>query len=188
MWRPRRGLPSRAPWTSLGWPGCRPRWSPGSCAHRAAKADRWPELRVAAVEDILRLSRGVVDHVVVDAGFAVEDDEELSYDTAAPRRNASTLTALESADHLVVVGAADPVGLQRLVRAVQDVAALLLGPVVVQGCDRPWLGRVRSVRSGMCSVASPGWTTSVSCPGPRTTATRPSSPGDPSSRSLPSHH
>ncbi len=88
------------------------------------KADRWPELRVAAIEDILRLSRGVVDHVVVDAGFAVEDDEELSYDTAAPRRNASTLTALEAADHLVVVGAADPVGLQRLVRAVQDVAVL----------------------------------------------------------------
>ena len=88
------------------------------------KADRWPELRVAAIEDVLRLSRGVVDHVVVDAGFAVEDDEDLSYDTAAPRRNASTLTALESADHLVVVGAADPVGLQRLVRAVQDVAVL----------------------------------------------------------------
>ena len=66
----------------------------------------------------------MADHVVVDTGFAVEDDEELSYDTAAPRRNAATLTALEAADHLVVVGAADPVGLQRLVRAVQDVAVL----------------------------------------------------------------
>ena len=88
------------------------------------RADRWPELRSAAVEDVLRLARGVVEHVVVDVGFAVEDDEELSYDTAAPRRNAATLTALEAADHLVVVGAADPVGLQRLVRAVQDVAVL----------------------------------------------------------------
>ncbi len=74
------------------------------------RADRWPELRSAAVEDVLRLARGVADHVVVDVGFAVEDDEELSYDTAAPRRNAATLTALEAADHLVVVGAADPVG------------------------------------------------------------------------------
>ena len=88
------------------------------------RADRWPELRTAAVEDVLRLARGVADHVVVDTGFAVEDDEELSYDTAAPRRNAATLTALEASDHLVVVGAADPVGLQRLVRAVQDVAVL----------------------------------------------------------------
>ena len=87
-------------------------------------ADRWPELRAAAVEDVLRLARGVVDHVVVDVGFALEDDEELSYDTAAPRRNATTLTALEAADHLVVVGAADPVGLQRLVRGVQDLAVV----------------------------------------------------------------
>jgi MinD-like ATPase involved in chromosome partitioning or flagellar assembly len=88
------------------------------------RADRWPELRPAAVEDVLRLARAVAEHVVVDTGFAVEDDEELSYDTAAPRRNAATLTALEAADHLVVVGSADPVGLQRLVRAVQDVAVL----------------------------------------------------------------
>ena len=88
------------------------------------RADRWPELRAGAVEDVLRLSRGVVDHVVVDVGFSVEDDEELSYDTAAPRRNAATLTALEAADNLLVVGAADPVGLQRLVRAVQDLAAV----------------------------------------------------------------
>jgi MinD-like ATPase involved in chromosome partitioning or flagellar assembly len=88
------------------------------------RADRWPELRAAAVDDVLRLARGVAEHVVVDVGFAVEDDEELSYDTAAPRRNAATLTAIEAADHLVAVGAADPVGLQRLVRAVQDVAVL----------------------------------------------------------------
>ena len=85
---------------------------------------RWPELRAAAVEDVLDKARGLVDHVVVDCGFALEDDEELSYDTAAPRRNASTLTALEHSDTLVAVGAADPIGLQRLVRAVQDVAVL----------------------------------------------------------------
>ena len=95
------------------------------------KADRWPELRVAAVEDVLRLARRVVDHVVIDAGFAIEDDEELSYDTAAPRRNAATLAALEAADQLVVVGAADPVGLQRLVRAVQDVAVIPSPPPIV---------------------------------------------------------
>lgn len=88
------------------------------------RADRWPELRVAAVEDLLAQARLLVDHVVVDCGFALENDEELSYDTAAPRRNAATLAALEAADHLVVVGAADPVGLQRLVRAVQEVAVV----------------------------------------------------------------
>lgn len=85
---------------------------------------RWPELRAAAVEDVLERARGLVDHVVVDCGFALEDDEELSYDTAAPRRNATTLTALEHSDTLVAVGAADPIGLQRLVRAVQDVGVV----------------------------------------------------------------
>lgn len=85
---------------------------------------RWPELRAAAVEDVLEQARGLVDHVVVDCGFALEDDEELSYDTAAPRRNATTLTALERSDTLVAVGAADPIGLQRLVRAVQDVGVV----------------------------------------------------------------
>ena len=112
------------------------------------KAERWPELRPAAVEDVLRLARQVVDHVVVDVGFAVEDDEELSYDTAAPRRNATTLTALEQADHLLVVGSADPVGLQRLVRAVQDVAVLPSPrPVVVVNKVRASVAGPRPERS-----------------------------------------
>ncbi|MFW5470933.1 AAA family ATPase [Knoellia sp. CPCC 206435] len=93
---------------------------------------RWPELRAAAVEDVLEQARNLVDHVVVDCGFSIEDDEELSYDTAAPRRNATTLTVLEQCDTLVAVGAADPIGLQRLVRAVQDVAVIPSpAPVVV---------------------------------------------------------
>ncbi|MBM6404389.1 P-loop NTPase [Phycicoccus sp. CSK15P-2] len=95
------------------------------------RADRWPELRAGAVEDVLRLARSVADHVVVDVGFALEDDEELSYDTAAPRRNAATLAALEAADRLVVVGAADAVSLQRLVRGVQEVSVLPSPPALV---------------------------------------------------------
>ena len=85
---------------------------------------RWTELRAASVAHVLATARGLARFVVVDCGFAIEDDEELSYDTLAPRRNAATLTALEEADELVVVGTADPIGLQRLVRAVQDLAAV----------------------------------------------------------------
>lgn len=88
------------------------------------RAERWPELRAPAVEHVLTLARQLAEVIVVDCGFAIEDDEELSYDTLAPRRNAATLTALEHADDLLVVGSADPVGLQRLVRAVQDVASI----------------------------------------------------------------
>jgi MinD-like ATPase involved in chromosome partitioning or flagellar assembly len=88
------------------------------------RADRWPELRAAAVENVLTVARQLAERVVVDCGFAIEDDEELSYDTLAPRRNAATLTALEQADELIVVGSAEPVGLQRLVRAVQDLGSI----------------------------------------------------------------
>lgn len=88
------------------------------------RPDRWPELRAAAVENLLTVARQLAEFVVVDCGFSIEDDEELSYDTLAPRRNAATLTALEQADELVVVGSGDPIGLQRLVRAVQDVGSV----------------------------------------------------------------
>lgn len=92
---------------------------------------RWTELRAPSVAQVLGIARQLATHVVVDCGFCVEDDEELSYDTLAPRRNAATLTALEEADDLVVVGAADPIGLQRLVRAVQDLATVPSPPPTV---------------------------------------------------------
>lgn len=87
-------------------------------------ASRWPEIRGAALERVLEVARWLVDDVVVDCGFSLEDDEELSYDTQAPRRNQATLAVLGAADELLVVGACDPVALQRLVRALQDVATV----------------------------------------------------------------
>jgi Flp pilus assembly CpaE family ATPase len=85
-----------------------------------ARADRWPELRPAALDVVWTLCRRLVDMTIVDCGFCLEQDEELSFDTTAPRRNGSTLVTLDAADTVLVVGAADPVGLQRLVRALTD--------------------------------------------------------------------
>lgn len=85
-----------------------------------SRAARWPELSAGALEEVLATARQVARWTVVDVAAAVEADEELSFDTAAPRRNAATLTALEVADTVLALGAADPVGLQRLVRALQD--------------------------------------------------------------------
>ncbi|WP_134772694.1 AAA family ATPase [Ornithinimicrobium flavum] len=81
------------------------------------RPDRWPEIRESALLDVLEQARAVARWVVVDVAPLVEQDEELSFDTAAPRRNGATLTALQAADRVVVVGAGDPLGLQRLVRA-----------------------------------------------------------------------
>ncbi len=85
-----------------------------------ARADRWPELRPAALEAVLDLCRGLAEVTVVDCGFALEQDEELAYDTLAPRRNGATLQVLEQADTVLAVGSADPVGVHRLVRGLAE--------------------------------------------------------------------
>lgn len=95
------------------------------------RADRWPELRDTALADVLQTCRSLARWTVVDVAAYLEQDEELSFDTLAPRRNGAALTALEAADHVVVVGAADPVGLQRLVRGLDLLRELAVDPVLV---------------------------------------------------------
>ncbi|HEY3087601.1 MAG TPA: hypothetical protein VGJ59_06015 [Jatrophihabitantaceae bacterium] len=85
------------------------------------RAERWPELRATAVGSVLDAARAIADFTVVDCGFSLESDEELSYDTLAPRRNGATLAVLDAADVVLAVGAADPIGLQRLVRGLAEV-------------------------------------------------------------------
>lgn len=85
------------------------------------RPDRWPEIRQHALADVLEKARECASWVVVDVAFCLEEDEELSFDTSAPRRNQATLTTLEAADQVVVVGGADPVGLQRLIRGLEDI-------------------------------------------------------------------
>ncbi|MEO8889877.1 MAG: chromosome partitioning protein [Jatrophihabitantaceae bacterium] len=95
-------------------------------------AARWPELRPAAVESVLAVARALADFTVVDCGFSLETDEELSFDSLAPRRNGATLSVLQTADVVLTVGAADPIGMQRLVRALADLRELdLAAPVWV---------------------------------------------------------
>ena len=91
------------------------------------RAERWPELRPSALEAVLALCRRLAAFTVVDCAFSLEQDEELAYDQSAARRNGATLTVLESADVVVVVGGADPVSLQRLVRGLAELAGLLPG-------------------------------------------------------------
>ena len=90
---------------------------------------RWPELRPAALDVVLSLCRQLAEVTVVDCGFCLEDDEELSYDTVAPRRNAATLTSLSAADRILAVASADPVGLTRLARELPRLAAALGEPL-----------------------------------------------------------
>ncbi len=124
--------------------------------------DRWPELRSGAIERMLEVARLDCDVVVVDCASCLEDDDELSYDTVAPRRNMAALTALDVADQVVVVGAGDPVGLQRLVRGLQDLAGrdVEIGGVVVNRLRASAVGarpmsRVQSLLERFGGVEAP---------------------------------
>ena len=104
-----------------------------------ARADRWPELRPTALGAVLEQARHLCALTVVDCGFCIEQDEELTYDTAAPQRNGATLAALAAADAVLCVGAADPVGLRRLIGALDELREVL--PRVV---PRVVVNRVRA--------------------------------------------
>lgn len=91
-----------------------------------SRADRWPELRSTALRGVLTVARALADYTVVDVGFGLETDEELSFDTLAPRRNGATLAVLEEADLVLAVGSADPIGIQRLVRGLGELRAVAI--------------------------------------------------------------
>ena len=91
------------------------------------RPERWPELKPSGIANVLALARGLAAVTVVDCAFALEQDEELAYDQSAARRNGATLTVLDQADTVVAVGSADPLGLQRLVRGLADLAAAVPG-------------------------------------------------------------
>jgi MinD-like ATPase involved in chromosome partitioning or flagellar assembly len=113
------------------------------------RADRWIEVRATALEQILEgaLERG---DVVVDTGFSLEDEPGQDFGSR-PSRNAMTLAALDLADEVVVVGAADPVGLSRLARGLVELRDRTGGaPVrVVVNRMRPSLGWSEREIAGM---------------------------------------
>ncbi len=107
------------------------------------RADRWTELRAAALSLVVECAKAVADVVVIDTGFCLEADEELSFDTLAPRRNAATLLSLEVADTVYAVGSADPVGVPRLVRGLAELAL-----AVPQAAPTVVLNKVRASAVG----------------------------------------
>lgn len=84
------------------------------------RPSRWPELSGDRVAATIRQCRAWVDYTILDTSSSLENDEEISSDLFAPRRNAAAVTAVHEADSIVAVGSADPVGLSRLLRAHVD--------------------------------------------------------------------
>lgn len=107
------------------------------------RADRWTELRAAALTLVLERAREIADVTVVDTGFCLEADDELGFDSGAPRRNAATLRSLELADTVFAVGAADSIGVPRLVRGLAELQA-----AVPQAAPQVVLNKVRTSAVG----------------------------------------
>jgi Flp pilus assembly CpaE family ATPase len=119
------------------------------------RPNRWPELSASRVATTLRLCRTWVDFTVVDTGFSLEHDEEISSDLFAPRRNAASITTLREADRIVAVGSADPVGLSRFLRAHVDlVETVAEGRVIVA------MNKVRASAIGLNPIGQVGQTLS----------------------------
>jgi MinD-like ATPase involved in chromosome partitioning or flagellar assembly len=107
------------------------------------RADRWTELRAAALTLVLERAREIADVTVVDTGFCLETDDQLGFDSGAPRRNAATLRSLELADTVFAVGAADSIGVPRLVRGLAELRA-----AVPQAAPQVVLNKVRTSAVG----------------------------------------
>lgn len=101
------------------------------------RPDRWAEVRPGTIEQLCELGRRT-SRVVVDTGFSLEEDQVREVGSR-PGRNTMTLAAVDSADQLLVVAGADPVGLARLARGLTELTEL--APRVV---PRVVLNRMRS--------------------------------------------
>jgi MFS family permease len=77
-----------------------------------SRADRWPELRPSALEQVWLLCRSLAAVTVVDLGFCLEQDEELSFEDEL------------SGDPVTRMGFRDARGLKLLTGGVDDVAVV----------------------------------------------------------------
>jgi Flp pilus assembly CpaE family ATPase len=88
------------------------------------RAELWTEVRPGTWEALLELFRVTFPITVIDTGFCLEEDEELLYDQVRLRRNAVTRLAVQTADLVVAVARADPVGLHAFIRGYQELRDL----------------------------------------------------------------
>lgn len=86
---------------------------------------RWPELSALRLREVLELCAESSDVVIVDVGFNLDEDEEVSSDIFAPRRNAATIAALQASDRIIAIARADVVGLSRFLRTYSQLRELV---------------------------------------------------------------
>lgn len=89
------------------------------------RANRWPELRPAALRRAVLTLQERCDTIIIDIAGALELDEELSFDTAAPQRNGVSTAMLRIADEIYAVGQANSIGVPRLIRGIEEMRMVI---------------------------------------------------------------
>lgn len=79
------------------------------------RPDMWRHIKPQALDIVLEQLRTRYEAVIIDIGFGVEPAV-----ATGPARDQVALRLLDQADQTAVVGAADPIGLTRLIRALDE--------------------------------------------------------------------
>lgn len=106
-----------------------------------ARASRWREVSAVSMEALLDTAQRAGTWVVVEAPVLVPDDEA-GY-TLGPGRNDVARCLLGAADEIIVVGAGEPIGIERLVQTLLD-----LDDLTIAGSRRVLVNRLRSSAAG----------------------------------------
>ncbi|WP_345469744.1 hypothetical protein QMQ05_10245 [Glutamicibacter ectropisis] len=84
------------------------------------RSSRWPEVRASALRRAALVFREHYDLVVLDIAPHIAMDEQLSFDTQAPQRNAVTVEVLRCSDEIFMVVQSDSIGIPRAIRAIDE--------------------------------------------------------------------
>lgn len=106
-----------------------------------ARAARWREVSAVSTLALLEVARRSATWVVVEAPVLVPD-EDVGY-SLGPGRNDVARALLGAAEEIVVVGAAEPIGIERLVQTLLD-----LDDVTGSATRRVVVNRLRSSAAG----------------------------------------
>ena len=126
------------------------------------RAERWDELRPAALDAVWQNARELVATTVVDVGFCIEHDDLAWFEPGVLSRNQAAVATLAAADVLVAVSGADPVGLVRFLRALpaaRELAPTARVEVVVNrvATSRVSRGELRSLLASHLAGGEPAY-------------------------------
>ncbi|WP_349828681.1 AAA family ATPase [Brevibacterium litoralis] len=105
------------------------------------RPERWPEVRAGVLTEVVEVLRTRCEVLVVDVADRIDPDDDLAdphYD-----RHGATRAVLDIADRVLLVAAADPPGLQKLVRLLATERVRAAGDRVT-----PVLTKVRASATG----------------------------------------